>query len=119
MLLQVLKKYPWLWSTDKPSHQRPPVYIINLQWTPKDDIATLKIHGKKNLYIHKTSHDVTSNNACECTAFQLAPMTKGHHFAILDAEIFGGEILENRDFLAFGVTIFINSDIFLKWLWKS
>ncbi|XP_012658379.1 NAD-dependent protein deacetylase sirtuin-7 isoform X1 [Otolemur garnettii] len=43
---QVLKKYPRLWCMTKPPSQRPKLYIVNLQWTPKDDWAALKLHGK-------------------------------------------------------------------------
>ncbi|XP_072795963.1 NAD-dependent protein deacetylase sirtuin-7 isoform X3 [Vicugna pacos] len=44
--LKVLKKYPHLWCMTKPPSRRPKLYIVNLQWTPKDDWAALKLHGK-------------------------------------------------------------------------
>ncbi|XP_020921688.1 NAD-dependent protein deacetylase sirtuin-7 isoform X1 [Sus scrofa] len=44
--LKVLKKYPRLWCMAKPPSRRPKLYIVNLQWTPKDDWAALKLHGK-------------------------------------------------------------------------
>ncbi|XP_074870329.1 NAD-dependent protein deacetylase sirtuin-7 isoform X2 [Carettochelys insculpta] len=44
--LKVLKKYPRLWCMSKPPSRRPKLYIVNLQWTPKDDLAVLKLHGK-------------------------------------------------------------------------
>ena len=44
--LQVLRRYPCLWNMQKPVKERPKLVIVNLQWTPKDDLAFLKINGK-------------------------------------------------------------------------
>uniref|UniRef100_A0A914WDA6 Regulatory protein SIR2 homolog 7 n=1 Tax=Plectus sambesii TaxID=2011161 RepID=A0A914WDA6_9BILA len=43
--LAVLKQYAFLWPTGE-AKKRAKIVIINLQWTPKDRVATLKIHAK-------------------------------------------------------------------------
>ena len=44
--LQILKRYGCLWLLDRTRDKRPNLVIVNLQWTPKDDAASLKINGK-------------------------------------------------------------------------
>ncbi|CAB4020090.1 NAD-dependent deacetylase sirtuin-7 [Paramuricea clavata] len=44
--LKVLKRYNSLWGMTRTKARRPQLFIVNLQWTPKDTSATLKINGR-------------------------------------------------------------------------
>ncbi|XP_052740115.1 NAD-dependent protein deacetylase sirtuin-7 [Bicyclus anynana] len=44
--LKVLRRYPRLWRMQGAPASRPALYIVNLQWTPKDAVAALKINAR-------------------------------------------------------------------------
>ncbi len=44
--LQIVQKYKHLWCDERAKHLRPKLFIVNLQWTPKDRIAKSKINGE-------------------------------------------------------------------------
>ncbi|KAJ0176897.1 hypothetical protein K1T71_006906 [Dendrolimus kikuchii] len=44
--LKVLRRYPRLWRMHSAPAARPRLYIVNLQWTPKDAVAALKINAR-------------------------------------------------------------------------
>ncbi|KAM3956930.1 sirtuin 7 [Aphomia sociella] len=44
--LKVLRRYPRLWRMHRAPRARPALYIVNLQWTPKDSAAALKINAR-------------------------------------------------------------------------
>ena len=73
---QVLRRYTWLWCMDRPKKDRPKLYIANLQWTPKDSAATLKINGRcdeimKKVMVSKTSHRIHYNLSKYCDYYCL------------------------------------------------
>ncbi|EDV27639.1 uncharacterized protein TRIADDRAFT_53549 [Trichoplax adhaerens] len=43
--LKVLKHYHPLWGSKRAKSKRPKIFIVNLQWTPKDSYSTLKINA--------------------------------------------------------------------------
>ncbi|XP_022091417.1 NAD-dependent protein deacetylase sirtuin-7-like [Acanthaster planci] len=51
--LKVLKRYTCLWGTSRVKSKQPRLYIVNLQWTPKDKMAVLKVHGKCDSVMEK------------------------------------------------------------------
>ncbi|XP_053489911.1 NAD-dependent protein deacetylase sirtuin-7 [Ictalurus furcatus] len=74
--LKVLKKYACLWCMKKTAAKRPKLYIVNLQWTPKDDLATLKIHGKcddvMRLLMEELGVEIPTYDRSEDPIFSLA-----------------------------------------------
>lgn len=51
--LKILKKYACLWPCKSRKDQNPKLVIVNLQWTPKDSQATLKINAKCDLVMQR------------------------------------------------------------------
>ncbi len=57
--LKVLRRYQCLWPlassyvSSKSAKRKPSLVIINLQWTPKDSQATLKLNGKCDLIMQR------------------------------------------------------------------
>ncbi|XP_036441766.1 NAD-dependent protein deacetylase sirtuin-7 [Colossoma macropomum] len=74
--LKVLKKYACLWCMKRPAAKRPKLYIVNLQWTPKDELATLKIHGKcddvMRLLMELLDMEIPTYNRTEDPIFSVA-----------------------------------------------
>ncbi|XP_059904334.1 NAD-dependent protein deacetylase sirtuin-7 isoform X2 [Gadus macrocephalus] len=74
--LKVLKKYACLWSMNRPAKRRPLLFIVNLQWTPKDDLATLKINGRcdevMELLMEELDLQIPSYNKAEDPIFHQA-----------------------------------------------
>uniref|UniRef100_A0AAX7UCK7 NAD-dependent protein deacetylase sirtuin-7 n=1 Tax=Astatotilapia calliptera TaxID=8154 RepID=A0AAX7UCK7_ASTCA len=74
--LKVLKKYTSLWCMNRPASKRPKLYIVNLQWTPKDDLAVLKIHGKcddvMRLLMEELNLQIPAYNRADDPIFTLA-----------------------------------------------
>ncbi|XP_052789745.1 uncharacterized protein LOC128224107 [Mya arenaria] len=74
--LKILKKYACLWCPEKTRHQRPKLVIVNLQWTPKDDQATIKINGRCDVVMHQVmqalEYEVPKYDRLSDPLFQIA-----------------------------------------------
>ncbi|CAG0921974.1 unnamed protein product [Notodromas monacha] len=44
--LKVLKSYERLWARERSAKQKPDLFIVNLQWTPKDKCCSVKLHAR-------------------------------------------------------------------------
>ncbi|XP_033107993.1 NAD-dependent protein deacetylase sirtuin-7-like [Anneissia japonica] len=74
--LKVLKKYPCLWTTNRGVQNKTKIYIVNLQWTPKDYKAELKINAKcddvMKIVMKKLSLEVQEYKRVNDPIFQVA-----------------------------------------------
>ncbi|XP_067044019.1 NAD-dependent protein deacetylase sirtuin-7-like [Acropora muricata] len=74
--LKVLKTYRALWGMNRVKTRRPNLFIVNLQWTPKDDLAVLKISGRcddvMKSVMHKLGLVIPEYNRCKDPLFTLA-----------------------------------------------
>ncbi|KAG8446388.1 hypothetical protein GDO86_014010 [Hymenochirus boettgeri] len=79
--LKVLKKYSCLWGINRARARRPKLYIVNLQWTPKDSVATLKINGKcddvMQMLMEELNLDVPPYDRSQDPIFRLAVPLRG------------------------------------------
>eukprot|EP00795_Rhopilema_esculentum_P006111 gene6111-11501_t len=79
--LKVLKSYRGLWGMNRVKLKRPDLYIVNLQWTPKDNLASLKIHGKVDevmkLVMSQLSYSIPKYNRQNDPLFRIhVPLTR-------------------------------------------
>ncbi|XP_028415928.1 NAD-dependent protein deacetylase sirtuin-7-like [Dendronephthya gigantea] len=97
--LKVLKRYNSLWGMTRTKARRPQLYIVNLQWTPKDTSATLKINGRcddiMQLVMAKLGLDIPGYKRKHDPLFRLSTPLREHELCTKTTKNFE-VLLESR-----------------------
>ncbi|XP_062508619.1 NAD-dependent protein deacetylase sirtuin-7-like [Corticium candelabrum] len=59
--LKVLRSYKCLWGMERIKQRRPKLYIVNLQYTSKDPVSTLKINAHCDTVMRRVAEELNLN----------------------------------------------------------